>query len=57
MNLYHLVRMRVKKEMKAELEMSCASCGTHVSAKVFLVNAPSSPNLLPFLLLLFPRWS
>lgn len=54
MNLYRLVRMSVKKEMKAELEMSCASCGTHVSAKVFLVNplppplpSPSPPASFP----------
>lgn len=45
MNLYRLVRMSVKKEMKAELEMSCASCGTHVSAKVFLVNPLPPPHL------------
>lgn len=43
MNLYSLVRMSVKKEMKVELEMSCESCGTHVSAKVFLVNLPPLP--------------
>lgn len=42
--MYGLIRMSVKKEMKAELEMSCASCGTHVSAKVFLVNPPLHPQ-------------
>lgn len=40
--------------MKAELEMSCASFGTHVSAKDFLVNPPTP---LPLFLLIFSRWS
>lgn len=31
--------MSVKKKMKVELEMSFASCGIHVSAKVLLVTA------------------
>lgn len=33
--------------MKAELEMSCASCGSHVSAKVFLVTTLSPLSLIP----------
>lgn len=40
--------MSVKRKMKAELEMSYASCGIHVSAKVLLVTtlppAPSSAS-------------
>lgn len=52
MNLYGLVRMSVKKKMKAELEMSYGSCGIHVSAKVLLVTTPplssasSSPQVV-----------
>lgn len=37
--------MSVKKKMKAELEMSYASCGIHVSAKVLLVTT-LPPSLL-----------
>ena len=37
--------MTVKKKMKAELEMSYASCGIHVSAKVLLVTTTPPPLL------------
>lgn len=48
MNLCGIVRMSVKKKMKAELEMSYASFGTHVSAKVFLVNPPPPASFPPY---------